>query len=97
VNPDALPANSPLRRNIRMLADGRAWYGTLHNPEPVMAEMFDAFPRDIDRVSFTMRVLNLNAEGMLVAQDTRTECRKGKERDEVECVVAPVAGTTRSP
>ncbi len=92
VNPDALQAHSPLRRNIRMLTDGRAWYGTLHNPEPVVEQMFDAFPRDIDRVSFTMRVLNLNAEGMLVAQDTRTECRKGKERGEVECVVAPVAG-----
>ncbi len=92
VNPDALPADSPLRRNIRMLTDGRAWYGTLHNPEPVVEEMFDAFPSDIDRVSFTMRVLNLNAKGMLVAQDTRTECRKGKERGEVECVVAPVAG-----
>ncbi len=97
VNPDALQADSPLRRNIRMLTDGRAWYGTLHNPEPVVEEMFDAFPRDIDRVSFTMRVLNLNAEGMLVAQDTRTECRKGEERGEVECVVAPVAGRTRSP
>ena len=91
VNPNDLPANSPLRRNIRMLTDGRAWYGTLHNPEPVVEEMFDSFPSDIDRVSFTMRVLNLNAEGMLVAQDTRTECRKGKDRSQVECTTVPVA------
>ncbi len=97
VNPDALQADSPLRRNIRMLTDGRAWYGTLFNSEHVVKEMFDAFPSDIDRVSFTMRVLNLNAEGMLVAQDTRTECRKGKERENVECAVGPVAGRTRSP
>ncbi len=97
VNPDALQADSSLQRNIRMLTDGRAWYGTLHNPEPVVAEMFDAFPRDIDRISFTLRVLKLDAKGMLVAKDTRTECRKGKERGEVECVVVPVAGRTRSP
>ena len=97
VNPDALPTDSPLRRNIRMLTDGRAWYGTLHNPEPVVEEMFDAFPSDIDRIAFTMRSLSLDAEGMMVARDTRTECRKGEERGEVECVVAPVAGRTRSP
>ncbi len=97
VNPDSLQTSLPLRRNIRMLTDGRAWYGTLFNPEPVVKEMFDAFPREIDRVSFTMRVLKLDAEGMLVAKDTRTECRKGKERGEVECVVVPVAGRTRSP
>ncbi len=97
VNLNALLANSPLRRNIRMLTDGRAWYGTLHNPEPVVEEMFDAFPSDIDRISFTMRSLSLDAEGMLVAQDARTECRKGEERGEVECVVAPVAGRIRSP
>lgn len=90
VNPDALPADSPLRRNIRMLTDGRAWYGTLHNPEPVVKEMFDAFPRDIDRVSFTMRVLKLNSKGILVAKDTRSECRKGKERDNVECAMVPL-------
>ena len=64
----------------------------MHNPESVVESMFDAFPRDIDRVSFTMRVLKLNAEEMLVAKDTRTECRKGKERGEVECAVVPVAG-----
>ena len=97
VNPDALQADSSLQRNIRMLTDGRAWYGTLHDPKSIVAEMFDAFPRDIDRVSFTMRVLNLNAVGMLVAKDTRTECRKGRERAEVQCVVAPAAGRTRSP
>ncbi len=97
VNRDAVQASLPLQRNLQMLANGRTNYGTLYNPEPVVEEMFDAFPSDIDRVSFTMRVLNLNAEGMLVAQDTRTECRKGKERGEVECVVAPVAGRTRSP
>jgi len=91
VNPDALQADSPLRRKIQMLTDGRAWYGTLFNPECVVEEMFDAFPRDIDRISFTMRVLKLDAGGMLVAQDARTECRKGKERGEVECAVAPVA------
>ena len=92
VNPDALPADSPLRRNIRMLTDGRAWYGTLFNPEPVVKEMFDAFPCDVDRVSFTMRVLKLDAEGMLVAKDTRTECRKGKERGNVACAVVLVVG-----
>ncbi len=91
-HPDALQADSPLRRNIRMLPYGRAWYGILHNPEPIVAEMFDAFPRDIDRVSFTMRVLKLDTKGILVAKDTRTECRRGEQRGEVKCVVAPVAG-----
>jgi len=77
--------------------DGRTNYGTLYNPEPVVKEIFKAFPRDIDRLAFTVRSLSLNDEGMMVARDARTECRKGKERGEVECVVAPVAGRVRSP
>jgi len=97
VNRDAVQASLPLQRNLEMLANGRTNYGTLYNPEPVVEEMFGDFPSDIDRLAFTMRVLNLNAEGMMVAKDTRTECRKGKERGEVECVVAPLAGRTRSP
>jgi len=91
VNRDALRASLPLRRNLRTLVDGRSSYGTLYNPETVAEEMFDAFPRDIDRVSFTMRVLNLNAKGMLVAKDARTVCQKGKERSQVECTTAPIA------
>ncbi len=91
VNLNALPTDSPLWRNIRMLTDGRAWYGTLFNPEPVVEEMVDAFPRDIDRLAFTMRSLSLDAEGMMVARDARTECRKGGEPGNVECAVVPGA------
>ncbi len=97
VNRDAVQASLPLLRNLEMLANGRTNYGTLYNPEPVVKEIFKAFPRDIDRLAFTVRSLSLDAEGMLVAQDARTECRKGEERGEVECVVAPVAGRIRSP
>jgi len=97
VNRNTLRASLPLKRSIWTLAFNRQNYGTLYNPEPIVAEMFDPFPPDINRLAFTMRVLNLNAEGTMVAKDTRTECRKGKERGEVECVVAPVAGRTRSP
>ncbi len=97
VNRDALHASLPLQSNLHKLANGRAWYGTLYNPEPVVDEMFDAFPSEIDRLAFTTRSLSLNTEGMLVAQDTRTECRKGEEQGEVECVVTPVAGKNRSP
>ena len=74
-----------------MLARGRWSYGTLYNPEPVVEEMFNAFPRDVDRLAFTTRSLSLDAEGMLVAQDTRTECRKGGEHGNVECAVVPGA------
>jgi len=97
VNPDAVQASLPLQRNLEMLANGRTHYGILYNPEPVVKEIFKAFPHDIDRLAFTVRSLSLNDEGMMVARDARTECRKGKERGEVECVVAPVAGRTRSP
>lgn len=97
VNPDAVQASLPLQRNLEMLANGRTNHGTLYNPEPVVKEIFKEFPRDIDRLAFTVRSLSLNDEGMMVARDARTECRKGEERGEVECVVAPVAGKTRSP
>ena len=91
VNRDALRASLPLQLNLHMLADARSAYGMLYNPEPVVEEMFDAFPRDIDRLAFTMRSLSLDAEGMLVPRDARTECRKGKERGDVECAAMPVA------
>jgi len=73
-----------------MLTNDRKHYGTLYNPEPVVEEMFDEFPSDIDRLAFTVQSLSLNDEGMMVAWDARTECRKGKERGEVECVVVPM-------
>jgi len=97
VNRDAVQASLPLQRNLEMLTNDRSNYGTLYNPEPVVKEIFKAFPRDIDRLAFTVRSLSLNEEGMMVAKDTRTVCRKGKERGEVECAVVPVAGRTRSP
>ena len=89
VNRDALRASLPLHLNLHMLARGRWSYGTLYNPEPVVEEMFNAFPHDVDRLAFTMRSLSLDAEAMLVARDARTECRKGKERGNVECAVVP--------
>ena len=92
VNRDAVHTSLPLQSNLHKLADGRAWYGTLYNPEPVVEEMFDAFPGEIDRLAFTTRSLVLDAEGMLVARDARTECRKGKERGDVACAVVPVVG-----
>ncbi len=91
VNRDAVQASLPLQRNLQMLANGRTNYGTLYNPEPVVKEIFKAFPRNIARLAFTVRSLSLNAEGMLVAQDTRTECRKGEEPGNVECAVVPGA------
>ena len=97
VNRDALRASLPLRQSLRTLVDGRSSYGTLYNPETVVEEIFDEFPSDIDRLAFTMQLLNLDAKGVLMARNLRTECRKGKERSEVECVVAPAAGRTRSP
>ena len=97
VNRNALRASLPLRRSLRALVDGRSSYGTLYNPETVVKEMFDEFPSDTHRLAFTVRSLSLNTEGMLVARDARTVCRKGQERGEVECVSAPVTGKTRSP
>ncbi len=92
VNRDAVLASLPLLRNFEMLTNDRKHYGTLYNPEPVVKEIFKAFPRDIDRLAFTVRSLSLNDEGMMVAKDTRTVCRKGKERGEVECAVVHIAG-----
>ncbi len=90
VNRDALRASLPLQSNLHKLADGRAWYGTLYNPEPVVKEMFDAFPGEINRLAFTTRSLVLDAEAMLMARDARTECRKGKERGDVACALVPI-------
>lgn len=97
VNRDALRASLLLRRNLRLLADNRHSYGTLYNPETVAKEMFDEFPSDVDRLAFTMQLLNLDAKGVLMARNLRTECRKVKERGEVNCVAAPVAGRIGSP
>ena len=92
VNHEAAQTSVPVQSNLHKLADGRTRYGTLYNPEPVMKEMFDAFPDEIDRLAFTTRRLVLDAEAMLVARDTRTECRKAKERGDVKCAVVPVPG-----
>jgi len=92
VNPDAVQASLPLQRYLEMLANDRTNYGILYNPEPIVKEIFKEFPRDIDRLAFTVRSLSLNDEGMMVPRDARTECRKGEERGEVECVVVPVPG-----
>jgi len=97
VNPEAVLASLPMQRHLKMLTNDRTNYGILYNPEPVVKEIFKEFPGDIDRLAFTVRSLSLNDEGMMVAKDTRTECRKGMERDEVKCVAAPVAGRTGSP
>ncbi len=91
VNQDALRVARTLQRNLQELVNGRASYGTLYNPEPVVEEMFDAFPLGVDRLAFTIRLLSLDAEGMLIARDVRTECRKDKERRHIECAVVPVA------
>ena len=91
VNRNALRASLPLQQSLKILAFNRHNYGTLYNPEPVVKEIFKEFPRDIDRLAFTVRSLSLNDEGMMVARDARTECRKGKEQGNVECAVVPVA------
>lgn len=90
VNRDDAHASLSLQSNLHMLANRRAWYGTLYNPESVVKGMFNAFPGEIDRLAFTTRRLVLDAEGMLVARDTRTECRKRKERGDVKCAVVPM-------
>jgi len=90
VNRDALRVSLPLRQSLRTLVDGRSSYGTLYNPETVVEEIFDEFPSDIDRLAFTMQLLSLDAEGVLMARNLRTECRKGKERGQVDCAVVPV-------
>ena len=95
VNRDALRASLPLRRSLHTLVDGRSNYGTLYNPETVVEEMFDEFPSDIDRLAFTMQLLSLDAKGVLMARNLRTECRKGKEPGQVECRVVPESSEVR--